>query len=107
MGGRERARDRGSKNLQPVVGARAHRERDLVLHEARHHGVVLEAPHAVVDALDLQVVERFGDVRRVPLFARVRNAVQPRLARLTSEARCAARRWDEAALRDAPCRTRA
>ena len=54
---------------------------------------ILVAAHAVVDALDLQHVERLADVRRRALLAGVRDRVQARAARrLREHARELARR---------------
>ena len=61
----------GINHPQLEVGQRADRERDAVLHQPLHQGSVFDGSYAMVDALDLEHIERAPDVGRRPLLAGV------------------------------------
>ena len=75
------------EHAQLHVRQRAHRQRHALAREPLHQRRVLDAAHAVVDALDLQHVERAADVCGRPLLAGVGDAVQAELAAAREHAR--------------------
>ena len=58
------------------VGERADRQRNSLPHEPGDHGLVLEAPHAVIDPLNAEGIQRRGDRCGWPLLARMGDGVK-------------------------------
>mmetsp|Transcript_9912 Transcript_9912/g.29414 ORF Transcript_9912/g.29414 Transcript_9912/m.29414 type:complete len:237 (+) Transcript_9912:274-984(+) len=64
------------KYLESHVGHGAYRQRDPILHQPPHQFRILEAPYAVVDAIDAERIEGPPDVRRRTLLPRVGHREQ-------------------------------
>ncbi len=67
---------KGVHHAQRHVGQRAHGQRDLPVPQLGDQPGVLHGPHAVVDALDVQQVERLVHGVRAALLPRVRDQPQ-------------------------------
>jgi hypothetical protein len=79
--------DEVREHAQLEVRQRAHGERNAVLRKPLHQRRVFRALHAVVDALDLQHIERAPHVLGRPLLTRMRDQVQAQLAAAREHAR--------------------
>ena len=66
---------------QPHVRQRAHGQGNTLGCQPIHEAIVLDAAHAMVDALDVENVERLPDVLGRALLPRVRDGPQPLRAR--------------------------
>ncbi len=62
---------------QPDVRQRAHGQRDTLGCQPGHEAIVLDAAHPMVDAFDVENVERLPDVVGRAFLPRVRDSAQP------------------------------
>ncbi len=75
----------GGKDPELHIGERAHGERDLLRRQPRHEAVVLQAPHAVIDAPRLKDIQRLPDVLGRALLAGVHDAREAHLPGLPED----------------------
>ena len=64
------------EHAQLDIGQRADCQGDLLIDKALHQPLVFDGTHAVVDALDLEQIQRFPDVRGWAFLAGVGHRVQ-------------------------------
>ena len=79
-------------HLQPQVRERTDRQRNCARRQFAHQRRIVQAGVAMIDAVNLQQVDRFAHIRRRPFFAGMRGDAEAALAAGAEEAHEARRR---------------